>query len=75
MTTDTKSRFLRVWRQEGYRPFDLDAKFADAHIDSLDFLSLIAALEKEFDIEIPVSAVIDFETVGQLVAWVETQQP
>lgn len=44
----------------------------DLHIESLDFYSLLAALEKKFRIRIPERILAQVETVGDIADEVET---
>lgn len=39
----------------------------DLGADSLDLFELIMALEEEYDIEIPVEELVDLETVGDVI--------
>lgn len=39
--------------------------------DSLSHISLVAAIEKEFSLSVPPDVAIDFDTVGDVVVWVE----
>lgn len=45
----------------------------DLEADSLDAVEIIAAIEEEFDIEIPDEEAEEFETVGDLVRYVDSQ--
>ncbi len=45
----------------------------DLEADSLDAVEIIMAIEEEFDIEIPDEEAEKFQTVGDLVKYVEEQ--
>ena len=47
----------------------------DLGIDSLDVVDLIVINSEEFDIEIPDEAVDNIKTVGDIVAYIDSQQP
>lgn len=52
----------------------LDTNLAkDLEADSLDAVEIIAAIEEEYDIEIPDEEAEKFQTVGDLVKYVESQ--
>lgn len=46
----------------------------DLEADSLDAVEIIMAIEEEFDLEIPDEEAEKFQTVGDLVKYVEEQQ-
>lgn len=46
----------------------------DLGIDSLDVVDLIVIISEEFDIEIPDGAVDNIKTVGDIVAYIDSQQ-
>ena len=46
----------------------------DLGIDSLDVVELIVIISEEFDIEIPDEAVDNIKTVGDIVAYIDSQQ-
>ena len=46
----------------------------DLGIDSLDVVDLIVIISEEFDIEIPDEAVDNIKTVGDIVAYIDSQQ-
>ena len=48
-----------------------NTSFADLGADSLDLFQIISALEEEFDIEFPNSALNKFKTVGDIVKFLE----
>jgi acyl carrier protein len=48
-----------------------DTKFEDIGADSLDIVELVMALEGEFDIEIPDTAIEDITKVGDLVKFIK----
>lgn len=45
----------------------------DLEADSLDAVEIIMAIEEEFGIEIPDETAEEFETVGDMVEYVEAQ--
>lgn len=44
---------------------------ADLGLNSFDLVSLVCAVEDEFDVEIPDRAIKDFKTVGDVIAFIE----
>jgi acyl carrier protein len=53
-----------------------DAKLSDLNINSLDMVDVMFALEEKFGIELPFNAntpADEFETVGDVIAYVEKQ--
>ena len=46
----------------------------DLGVDSLDVLDLIVIISEEFDIEIPDEVVDNIKTVGDIVAYIDSQQ-
>lgn len=46
----------------------------DLGLDSLAVMNFIMVLEDRFDVSIPIDAIIDVETVGDLAAVIETLQ-
>ena len=43
----------------------------DLELDSLDSVDLISALEEEFDVTMPDDAAVSFQTVGDIVRYLE----
>ena len=49
-----------------------EAKRTDGlELDSLDAVDLISALEEEFDVTMPDDAAVSFQTVGDIVRYLE----
>ena len=46
----------------------------DLNIDSLDLFEMVMALEEEFDVEIPSEDLEKMDTVGDIVAYIESKQ-
>ena len=46
----------------------------DLGIDSLDVVDLIVIISEEYDLEIPDEAVDNIKTVGDIVAYIDSQQ-
>lgn len=46
---------------------------ADLGLNSLDLANLACIVEDEFDVEIPDRAIKDFQTVGDVIAFIEKQ--
>ncbi len=46
----------------------------DLEINSMELVSLICAVEDEFDIEIPDKALKRLVTIGDLIRYIESQQ-
>ncbi len=46
-------------------------RFDELRLDSLDFIDFINAIDDKFTVEIPADAAAKFETVGDLVDWLE----
>jgi acyl carrier protein len=51
---------------------NLETSFSDSGIDSLEFLCLLDAVEKEFQILIPEEKASEFETFADLLAYLES---
>lgn len=45
----------------------------DLDADSLDAVEIIMALEDEFEIEVPDEEAEDFETIGEIVEYIENE--
>ncbi len=52
----------------------LDSRIEDFDADSLDVVEIIMALEDEFGIEIPDETAEEFETIQDIVDYLEEQQ-
>ena len=53
----------------------MEASFKnDLNIDSLDLFEMVMALEEEFDVEIPSEDLEKIDTVGDIVAYIESKQ-
>ncbi|MCI5502717.1 MAG: acyl carrier protein [Anaerobutyricum sp.] len=53
----------------------MEASFKnDLNIDSLDLFEMVMALEEEFDVEIPSEDLEKMDTVGDIVAYIESKQ-
>jgi acyl carrier protein len=50
-----------------------EQKIADLGLDSLEFLDLIVALEKEFEIKLDAEEVVTCDTLADLVALIENK--
>lgn len=46
---------------------------ADLGLNSLEFIHLIAALEREFHVQIPEREAISFQVIGDVMAYLEKQ--
>ena len=46
----------------------------DLGVDALDVVDLIVIISEEFDIEIPDEVVDNIKTVGDIVAYIDSQQ-
>ena len=46
----------------------------DLEVDSLDLFELVMALEEEYDVEIPSEDLEKMDTVGDIVAYIESKQ-
>ena len=46
----------------------------DLGVDSLDVVDLIVIISEEFDIEIPDEVVDNIKTIGDIVAYIDSQQ-
>jgi acyl carrier protein len=74
MTGTIESRLLRILQDEvGPAALDPTASFADLGMDSLDLLSLVNKIEEEFGVTIPLATLVDFDSVRQLLEWLERQ--
>ena len=53
----------------------MEASFKnDLNIDSLDLFEMVMTLEEEFDVEIPSEDLEKMDTVGDIVAYIESKQ-
>ena len=53
----------------------MEASFKnDLNIDSLDLFEMVMALEEEFDVESPSEDLEKMDTVGDIVAYIESKQ-
>ena len=53
----------------------MEASFKnDLNIDSLDLFEMVMALEEEFAVEIPSEDLEKMDTVGDIVAYIESKQ-
>ena len=53
----------------------MEASFKnDLNIDSLDLFEMVMALEEDFDVEIPSEDLEKMDTVGDIVAYIESKQ-
>ena len=53
----------------------MEASFKnDLNIDTLDLFEMVMALEEEFDVEIPSEDLEKMDTVGDIVAYIESKQ-
>ena len=53
----------------------MEASFKnDLNIDSLGLFEMVMALEEEFDVEIPSEDLEKMDTVGDIVAYIESKQ-
>lgn len=53
----------------------MEASFKnDLNIDSLDLFEMVMAIEEEFDVEIPSEDLEKMDTVGDIVAYIESKQ-
>lgn len=50
---------------------NLDTTFEDLNADSLDVVELVMALEEEFDIEIPDEDAEKFQSIGDIIKYIE----
>lgn len=64
-------RLIAPFNKKGV-PLTPDTSFAnDLEFDSLTVMDLVAAIEDEFDITLPLNMLPDLETVGHVAAAVE----
>lgn len=63
----------RVQSPHNSQPANLEAKFADFGMDSLDALEVFMDLEEEFDIKLPDEEVDQLATLADLVAFIRAQ--
>lgn len=54
---------------------DNDTRWDALRLDSLDFVDLINAIDSEFAVEIPGESSAKFETVGDMIDWLEEKEP
>jgi acyl carrier protein len=80
MTTSTRIRDLVIRHTQWTGPPDEltdDLSLIEGQvIDSLDLLTLISAVEDEFDLEIPDEDLVpdNFSSIGQIAAYVDSRQ-
>ena len=81
MTTTTRIRDLVIrhtqWTGSPEELTDELPLIEGQVIDSLDLLTLISALEDEFDLEIPDEDLLpdNFSSISQIAAYVQSRQP
>ena len=81
MTTSTRIRDLVIrhtqWTGSPEELTDELPLIEGQVIDSLDLLTLISALEEEFDLEIPDEDLLpdNFSSISQIAAYVQSRQP
>jgi acyl carrier protein len=81
MTTTTRIRDLVIrhtqWTGSPEELTDELPLIEGQVIDSLDLLTLISALEEEFDLEVPDEDLLpdNFSSISQIAAYVESRQP
>jgi acyl carrier protein len=81
MTTTTRIRDLVIrhtqWTGSPEELTDELPLIEGQVIDSLDLLTLISALEDEFDLEIPDEDLLpdNFSSISQMAAYVQSRQP
>jgi acyl carrier protein len=81
MTTTTRIRDLVIrhtqWTGSPEELTDELPLIEGQVIDSLDLLTLISALEEEFDFEIPDEDLLpdNFSSISQMAAYVQSRQP
>jgi acyl carrier protein len=81
MTTTTRIRDLVIrhtqWTGSPEELTDELPLIEGQVIDSLDLLTLISALEEEFDLEIPDEDLLpdNFSSISQIAAYVQSRQP
>lgn len=55
-----------------YSEIKMESDFKhDLGADSLDFVELVMHVEKAFNVTIPDTALVDIETVSELIDWLE----
>ena len=64
----------RLTAMLGPKDYNEDTKYADIGMKSVNYSSMITALEDEFDVEIPDEEIERIRTVGELVAYIEGHQ-
>ncbi len=71
MAEDINNRIFTIIEEVADCRPEMDDKFKDIGLDSLDVVDLIMRVETEFNIAIPDDVADDIETVKQLIAVVE----
>lgn len=69
--TDIASRVLTLTRMECGREATRESTFEQLDLDSLDVLTLVMALEDEFEIEVPDDDAETLTTVEQAITYIE----
>lgn len=76
MSVETKIRQIITANANGVNgdEIPLDAKLIDTGMDSLDIATVLLEVQEEFGVTIPEDEESEFETLGQVVKFVEQAQ-
>jgi acyl carrier protein len=51
-----------------------ETRWDSLKMDSLDFISMVDAVDARFSVEIPMPVAAKFETVGEMIDWLEEKE-
>jgi acyl carrier protein len=71
MTDEISKRVLDILAEDVCEPVTAATPFHSLKMDSLDYLNFILHVEEAFDVRIPGDLVAEFETGGDVIAWLE----
>lgn len=74
MTDENKKRVLDILAEDAGEGAATDSTFEMLGLDSLEYLNAIVRIEATFDVAIPEGAVAEFDTPGDVIAWIEADK-
>ena len=73
MTFEKTAKILAEYKDIDVSEISLDSTFEDLGLDSLDTVEIVMSLEDEFGIEVPDEDAEKFQTVSDIVSYVEAK--
>ena len=68
----SEDRIKQLFQEQLGRPANVSASVADSGVSSVDAVAFIKAVGDEFNITIPPQDVAKFNTIGDLIAYVDS---